>query len=78
MEKKINEFILLKKTIWCINAVFNGEVFSLTEQLDDICLSDESENESSLCSEDDQPKIIGDRFPPIHFTSQHFVKNKIK
>lgn len=46
--------------------------FSLTEQLVDICLSDESDNDSLFRNdkEDDQPKIIADRFLPIHYTLQ--------
>lgn len=51
--------------IWCVNALFNGEVFSLTEQLVDICLSDES-NDFLFRNEDDQTKIMTDRFLLIH------------
>ena len=44
--------------------------FSLTEQLVDICLFDESDNDSLLRNEDDQPKIIAGRFftDPFHIT----------
>lgn len=48
---------------------FSGGVFSLTEQLVDICLSDESDNDLLFHNEDDQPKIITDRFLLIHSTS---------
>lgn len=37
----------------------------LTEQLVDICLSDDSENESLFHNEDDQAKIISDTFSQI-------------
>lgn len=49
------------------------EVFSLTKQLVDICLFDESYNDFLFRNEDDQTKIMTDRFPLIHSTQGNDV-----
>lgn len=50
-----------------------GAVFSLTEQLVDICLPDESYNDFLFRNEDDQTKILTDRFPLIHSIRAMFL-----
>lgn len=49
--------------MWCVKA----------EQLVDICLSDEFDDDLLFHHENDQPKIIIDRFLVIHSTSQCFL-----